>query len=145
MTSTIWIGFLNYETRIKLKLIIIYDDWVFMSKIKKKHPGRLAYASEENVKFEKIIHFSGWIFILILIGFLGVWGVLDLLNVSKIHLEAMTFSFVMFTGTSSALSFGIATKIRNNREKKKEIFLDWLIGEFVFCMFAIFVVAVYQW
>ena len=116
-----------------------------MSKIKKKYPGRLAYISEEEVKFEKIIHFSGWVFILFLAGFMGVWGLLALLNISEIRLEATTFSFVMFTGTSSALSFGIATKIKNNRDKKKEIFLDWLVGEFLFCIFAIFAVAIYQW
>jgi hypothetical protein len=44
-----------------------------------------------------------------------------------------------------AFSFGLASKIRKNRDKKKEIFVNWMIAEFIVCMFAIFSIAVYQW
>jgi len=116
-----------------------------MSKIKKKTIDRRPTTLEEDVKFEKIIQFSGWIFILVLGGFMGIWGILDLLDIREIALDAMSFSFILFTGTSSALCFAMATKLKNNRAEKKPIFLDWLIGEFIFCVLAIFSVAVYQW
>lgn len=116
-----------------------------MSKIKKKSVERPTTISETDIKFEKIIQFSGWIFLLILAGFLGGWALLDVLNIYELRLEAMSFSFIVFTGVSSAFCFGLATRIKNNRDKKRELFLDWMLAEFLFCMFAILAVAVYQW
>ena len=117
-----------------------------MSKVKKKQIERQKAISEADIKFEKIIQFSGWIFLLALGGLLGGWVVLDtVLNIINLELNAMTFSLIIFTGTNSAISFGLATKIKNNRDKKKQFFFDWLIGEFLFCMVAIFSVAAYQW
>ena len=117
-----------------------------MSKIKKKGKQGPSTISELDIKFEKIIKFSGWIFLLALVGFLGAWIVLDsILEIVKLDLNAMTFSFIIFIGTNSAISFGLATRIKNNRDRKKEFFHDWLIGEFLFGMFAIFAVAIYVW
>jgi hypothetical protein len=117
-----------------------------MSKVRKKQIERQKLLSELDIKFEKIIQFSGWVFLLVLGGFMGGWVVLDtMLKMVDLNLNAMTFSFIIFTGTNSAVSFGVASKIKNDRTKKREIFLDWLIGEFLLCMFAIFVVAAYQW
>jgi hypothetical protein len=117
-----------------------------MSKVKKKQIERQKAISEADIKFEKIIRFSGWIFILALGAILGGWLVLDnVLNIIELDLNAMTFSLIIFTGTNSAISFGLASKIKSNRDKKKQFFLDWLIGEFLFCMVAIFAVAAYQW
>ncbi|MHA1490112.1 MAG: hypothetical protein ACTSRI_10710 [Promethearchaeota archaeon] len=116
-----------------------------MSKEKKKKIKPIITILEEDIKFEKMIQFSGWIFLLVLAGFMGVWGLMDLLDIAEINLEAMSYSFILFTGTSSALSFGLATRIKKNRDKKKEIFMDWLLGEFIFSVFAIFAVAAYQW
>ncbi|MFX1302811.1 MAG: hypothetical protein ACFFBV_02605 [Promethearchaeota archaeon] len=117
-----------------------------MSKIKKKQLDRISTLSEFDIKFEKIIQFSGWIFLFALVGFMGAWILFDfVLEMIDLELTASTFTFIIFTGTNSAISFALATKIKNNRDKKKEFFHDWLIGEFLFCMFAIFAVAVYVW
>lgn len=117
-----------------------------MSKVKKIKIDRKKQISEIDIKFEKIIQFSGWIFLLVLGALMGVWVIMgDILELIELNLNAMTFSFIIFTGTNSAISFGLASKIKNSRNKKKEYFHDWLIGEFLFCMFAIFTVAAYQW
>ncbi|MFX0106471.1 MAG: hypothetical protein ACFE75_13425 [Candidatus Hodarchaeota archaeon] len=117
-----------------------------MSKIKKKRPSGPSTISDLDIKFEKIIQFSGWMFLLALGGFMGAWILFDLiLEILELELSAMTYAFIIFTGTNSAISFALATKIRNNRDRKKEFFRDWLLGEFIFCMLAVFAVAVYVW
>jgi hypothetical protein len=117
-----------------------------MSKVKKKRIVSPQTISELDIKFEKIIQFSGWLFLLGLVGFLGAWLVLDgILEMIDLTLSAMTFTFIIFTGTNSAISFALASKIKNNRDRKKEFFLDWLLGEFLFGLFAIFAVAAYVW
>jgi len=117
-----------------------------MSKVRKKQIERQKTLSELDIKFEKIIQFSGWMFLFALGGFMGGWVVLDtILEIIDLNINAMTFSLIIFTGTNSAVSFGVASKIKNDRTKKREFFLDWLLGEFLLCMFAIFAVAAYQW
>jgi hypothetical protein len=117
-----------------------------MSKIKKKRLESQTTISDLDIKFVKIIQFSGWLFLLLFGGFMVAWFLLDdVLDVISLQLTAMSFSFIIFTGTNAAISFALATKIKNNREKKKQLFLDWLVGEFIFCMLAIFAVAAYQW
>lgn len=117
-----------------------------MSKTKKKVVEEQGALSAEDIKFEKIIQFSGWMFLLALILFMGAWVVLDfLLDLVEFKLDASTFSFIIFMGTNAALSFALSYKIRNNRDQKRKFFVDWLIGIFLFSMFAIFAVAVYQW
>lgn len=117
-----------------------------MSKVRKKQIDRKRAISELDIKFEKIIQFSGWMFLLGLGAFMGGWVLLDdILSIVSLNLDAMTFSLIIFTGTNSAISFGLASKIKSNPDKKRGFFLDWLLGEFLLCMFAIFVVAAYQW
>ncbi|MFW9826255.1 MAG: hypothetical protein ACFFEY_01395 [Candidatus Thorarchaeota archaeon] len=117
-----------------------------MSKIKKKRTSSLSPISELDLKFEKIVQFSGWIFFLALIGFFGAWFLLDgVLDMIDLEIGSITFAFIVFIGSNIAISFALASKIKNNRDNKKKLFLDWLIGEFFFCMFAIFTVAAYQW
>ena len=117
-----------------------------MVKFKKTRTEHLPITSELDIKFEKIIQFSGWIFLLGLLGFMGAWVLLDeILNIIKLEMSVSIFTFIIFTGINSAVSFGLATKLKNNRDKKKEFFLDWLLGEFLFCMFTIFALAIYQW
>jgi hypothetical protein len=117
-----------------------------MSKVKKKPIDRQKTISELDVKFEKIMQFSGWLFLLALGGIMGGWFLLDnVLEIISLDLDATLFSLIIFTGTNSAVSFGVSTKIKNNRDKKKGYFHDWLIGEFLLCMIAIFTVAAYQW
>ena len=117
-----------------------------MSKVRKKQITRKRAISELDIKFEKIIQFSGWMFLLGLGAFMGGWVLLDdILNIITLDLDAMTFSLIIFTGTNSAVSFGLASKLKDNPGKKREFFLDWLLGEFMLCMIAIFVVAAYQW
>ena len=124
-----------------------------MSKIKKKPSQRPASISED-IKLIKMIQFAGWFFLLALLAYMFVWGVLDYLldldvvlgwEFISIEMNASTFAFVVYTGTSAALCFGLATKINNNKEQKKEFFHDWLIGELLFTIFAIFSVSVYVW
>lgn len=117
-----------------------------MSKIKKKRSERVTKIPDLDIKFGKIIQFSGWFFLLLLGGFMGAWIILDIiLEILNLEVTAMTYSFIVFTGTNSAICFALATKIKNNRDKKKQFFLDWLLGEFIFCMFAVFAIAAYQW
>ena len=117
-----------------------------MSKVREKQKQRQKDISEFDVKFEKIIQFSGWMFLLALAVFMGGWFLLDMvLEMIDLNLNAMTFSIIIFIGTNSAVSFALASKIKNDRTKKREIFLDWLLGEFLLSMFAIFAVAAYQW
>jgi hypothetical protein len=117
-----------------------------MSKVRKKQIDRKRAISEIDIKFEKIIQFSGWIFLLGLGAFMGGWVILDdIFNIVTLSLNEATFSFIIFMGTNSAVSFGLATKIKKNPEKKKSFYLDWLLGEFLLCMIAIFAVAAYQW
>jgi len=118
-----------------------------MSKIRKKPIDRTTTTiSKEEITFEKAIQYSGWFSLIALSIFLGYWGIFDaLLEVMEINIDQMLFSYILFNGISMALSFALSTKIRKNRDKKKEIFVDWIIAEFFVCMFAIFSVAVYQW
>ncbi|TET61363.1 MAG: hypothetical protein E3J52_01545 [Promethearchaeota archaeon] len=117
-----------------------------MSKIKKKRFETASEISELDVKFYKIIQFSGWLFLFALIGFMGAWILLDsILELIVLDLTAMTFTFIIFIGTNSAISFALATKIKSNKAEKRKFFLDWLLGEFLFCMLAIFAVAAYVW
>lgn len=117
-----------------------------MSKIKKKRTSGPSSISELDIKFEKIIQFSGWMYLLALGGFMGAWVLFDfILEIFELELSAWTYAFIIFTGTNSAISFALSTKIKNNRDKKKEFFRDWLLGEFIFSMLAIFAVAVYVW
>ncbi|MFX0042799.1 MAG: hypothetical protein ACFE8L_07795 [Candidatus Hodarchaeota archaeon] len=117
-----------------------------MSKFKKKRIIQPTSRYEIDIRFEKIIQFSGWFFLFALGGFAGIWILFDiLLGVIDITIGAVSFSLIIFFGTNSAISFGLATKIKNNRDKKAEFFYDWLLAEFFFCMFAIFAVAVYVW
>ncbi|MFX1571349.1 MAG: hypothetical protein ACFFB0_01250 [Promethearchaeota archaeon] len=117
-----------------------------MSKVKKKRIERSTTISDLDVKFEKIIQFSGWIFLLVLGCFVGGWVIFDyILNIIDLSINAMTFTTIIFMATNSAISFGVAAKIKSNRANKKSYFHDWLLGEFLFCVFAIFAVAAYQW
>lgn len=117
-----------------------------MSKIKKKPVVSSSAISELDIKFKKIVQFSGWLFLLSLLGFLGGWLILDnILDIINLELDAVEFTIIIFTGTNSAISFALASKIKNNRDKKRQYFLDWLLGEFIFCMLAVFTIAAYQW
>ena len=118
-----------------------------MSKIKKKTDDRSTTTiSKKDIALEKSIQFCAWMFLISLSIFLVYYGIFDvILEEIDIEITAMLYSYSLFTGTSSALCFALSTKIRKNRDRKKEIFIDWMIAEFIFCMFAIFSVAVYQW
>ena len=117
-----------------------------MSKRKKPIDRATTTISKEEIIFEKAIQYSGWFFLIALSVFLGYWGIFDaLLETMEINIDQMLFSYILFNGVSMAFSFALSTKIRKNRDKKREIFLDWIIAEFFICMFAIFSVAVYQW
>jgi len=117
-----------------------------MSKVKKKSTRLDGGLSQEDLIFEKIIYFSGWIFLLILLAYLGAFLVFDFMfGFIELELNASNFSVIIFTGTNTAISFALATRIKKNRDQKKKLFVDWLKGEFLFCVIAILVVAVYQW
>ena len=117
-----------------------------MSQVKKKKTRSSSSLLEEDLKFERIIYFSGWIFFLITLVILGVFLVFDvMLGLIELLLDASTFSVIIFSGTNSAISFALATRIKKNRDQKKKLFVDWLKGEFLFCVIAILVVSAYQW
>ena len=117
-----------------------------MSKVKKKSTRLEGSLSEEDLKLEKIFYFSGWVFLLILLVYLGAFLVFDsIFGLIELQLNASSFSVIIFTGTNSAISFALVTRIKKNRDQKKKLFIDWLKGEFLFCAIAILVVAAYQW
>lgn len=118
-----------------------------MSKVKKKAVDHSTTVDlKKDIAFEKLIYFCGWMFLISLCIFLFYYAVFDyILETVEIEITAMIFSYALFTGTSSLFCFALSTFIRKNRDRKKEIFIDWLISEFLLCMFAIFSVAVYQW
>ena len=117
-----------------------------MSKVKKKPTGLHGGLSEEEVKFEKIIQFSGWIFLIALILLMGPFIIFDtVLGLIELELTASTFTLIIFFGTNSAISFGLSTRTKKNRDQKKKLYFDWLKGEFLLGIIAIFAVAVYQW
>jgi len=117
-----------------------------MSSVKKKRPSPADSGIEEDVMFEKVIQFTGWIFFLAIIAFLGTWFIFDsTLDLIEITLEAPVFAIVIFLGINSAISFGLSSVIKSNRDLKKKYYYDWLLGELLICVFAIFSVAAYQW
>ena len=116
-----------------------------MSKVKKKDRSS-GSQFEEDVIFEKIILFTGWIFLLVLLIFLGIWVIFDfLIGIIELQIGAEAFAFILFMGINSGLSFGLAAIIKNNRDQKKSFFLDWLFGELLLGIFTIFSIAAYQW
>lgn len=117
-----------------------------MSKVKKKAKTPIDSSLKEDIIFEKIIQFSGWIFLFALILFLGGWIIFDyFLDIIELGYGAPTITITIFIGINSAFSFGLSSKIKENRDQKKKLFFDWLIAELLFSIFAIFAVAVYQW
>ena len=117
-----------------------------MSKVKKKKTDYDSKISKEDIKFEKIIQFSAYMFLIALILFVGAWILLDfLLDLIEIELNASSYAIILFTGVNSAISFALASKIKDNRNEKKKLYFDWLIGVFLISMIAIFAVSVYQW
>jgi hypothetical protein len=117
-----------------------------MSKVKKKSTRLDGSLSEEDLKLEKIFYFSGWVFFLILLVYLGAFLVLDFIfGLIELQLNASSLSVIIFTGTNSAISFALATRIKKNRDQKKKLLVDWIKTEFLFCVIAILVVAAYQW
>ncbi|TFG15843.1 MAG: hypothetical protein EU531_08020 [Promethearchaeota archaeon] len=117
-----------------------------MSKVKKKKTGYDSKISKEDIKFEKIIQFSGYMFLIALILFVGGWILFDFfLDLIEIELNASSYAIILFTGVNSAISFALASKIKDNRNEKKKLYFDWLIGVFLISMIAIFAVSVYQW
>jgi hypothetical protein len=116
-----------------------------VSKVKKKERS-IGTQFKEDVIFEKIIGFTGWTFLLVLLIFLGIWLIFDyFIDFINFEMGAQAFSFILFMGTNSGLCFGLVAIIKNNRDQKKKFFLDWLFGEFLLSMFAIFSIAAYQW
>jgi hypothetical protein len=117
-----------------------------MSKIKKKKGTYESKITREDIKFEKIIQFSGYMFLIALILFMGGWILFDFFfDVIEIELNASSYALIIFMGINSAISFGLASKIRNNRKEKKKLYMDWLLGVFLISMMAIFAVSVYKW
>ncbi len=118
-----------------------------MSKVRKKIPaGSTTSISKSDIQFEKIIQITGFIFLLACLSCLAIIGIFDLLDIMEttVSLNAISFAFILFTGTSSGLTFGMGMVIKNNREKKRKVFFDWMIGEFFLCIMAIFAVGIYQ-
>lgn len=116
-----------------------------MSKVKKKDRSSERQFKEE-IFFEKIIQFTGWIFLLVVLIFLGIWVIFDfILGIIDLVVGTEVFVFILFMGINSGLSFGLTAVIKNNRDQKKTFFLDWLFGEFLLGIFTIFSIAAYQW
>lgn len=117
-----------------------------MSKVKKKPTRAPGGLSQEEIVFEKVIQFSGWIFLITLVMLLSAFFIFDMiLDLIVLKLTPSTFALTIFLGTNSAISFALATRVKENRDQKRKLFIDWLLSEFILCMIAIFVVAAYQW
>jgi len=118
-----------------------------MSKVKKKSIYQQTSLSEIDVRLEKIINILGLIFFIISITVLGTILLFDFFDIAEmeISLTRISFAFMIFTGVSSALSFGLSSLMKKQRDKKRSIFLDWLLSELLLCFFAICTIGAYQW
>ncbi len=119
-----------------------------MSKYKKKNLQDVSGSYETDIRLERSITFMGWLYLLAIIGYLGVWLIFDsILDVPYIDIQSDVYSltYLAFTGTASAFSFGIVWNIKNNREKKKQLVNDWLLGQFLLGLFTILPLGVYLW
>ena len=117
-----------------------------MSKVKKKPTRSPGGLSQEEIVFEKVIQFSGWMFLIALLMFLSAFFVFDMiLDLIELTLNASTFTLIIFTGTNAAISFALATRVKKNRDQKRKLFSVLKFGQFIFCLVAVFVVAAYQW
>ena len=69
-----------------------------MSKQEKKSKSK-DIGLKEDIKFEKIIQFSGWIFLIALILFFGAWFFLDsIMDIIELELGTSTFTIIIFLG-----------------------------------------------
>ena len=117
-----------------------------MSKVKKKKTELDTSLTKKDLRLEKSIQFTGWFFLIAIILFMGFWIIFDtLLDLIEISFGASVYAFIVYTCTNAAICFALSTYIKNNRDKKRKIYFDWLIGEFLFTMLAIFAIGVYQW
>ncbi|MFX1396956.1 MAG: hypothetical protein ACFFAS_07910 [Promethearchaeota archaeon] len=118
-----------------------------MSKIRKKQESQQAHISEIDVKFQKILYISGIFFLLACIGTICLIIALDIMNIMETErtLNKVTFSFMIFNGTSSGFTFGISAKMKKTPDQKRHIFFDWLLAQFLLTAIAIFTIAAYQW
>ena len=108
-----------------------------MSKVKKKPTRSPGGLSQEEIVFEKVIHFSGWMFFIALLIILSAFFIFDMiLDLIELTLNASTFTLIIFFGTNAAISFGLATRVKKNRDQKRKLFIDWLLGQFIFCIIA---------
>jgi hypothetical protein len=119
-----------------------------MSKYKQRRKEKELRGSEVDTRLIKTLGIAGAIFLLIFIVYMGIWVVTNYILDISVFLfteNEYSFTFIIFTSTSSALTFGLAANIRENREKKKKLFIDWIIAEFIIVVFITFVLAAYQW
>lgn len=119
-----------------------------MSKYKQRRKEKELKGSEVDSQLIKTLGITGGIFLLIFIVYMGVWVVANyILDISLFLFteNEYSFIFIIFTSTSSALTFGLAANIREKREKKRKLFIDWIIAEFIIVVFVTLVLAAYQW
>jgi hypothetical protein len=119
-----------------------------MSKYKQRRKEKEIKGSEVDTRLIKTLGITGGIFLLIFVVYIGFWLISNyVLDLSFLLLNENVYSFalVIFTSTSSALTFGLAANIRENPEKKRKLFIDWIIAEFIIVLFVTLVMAAYQW
>lgn len=119
-----------------------------MSKIKKKRPDSPSTGiSEMDIKFIKIINTAGWLSLLAFGIFFAIWGLFDMaLKLIDIDSDSpLVFAYLVYTGTLAVFSITLGTKLDKDRDKKREYFLEWMVGVFLLVLFSIFALAVYQW
>ncbi len=119
-----------------------------MSKYKKQRKKKELEGAEIDSTLIKSLSFTGGVLLLILIGYVGLVFIFNyILDNSFVFLgeNQYSFTFIVFTCTSSALTFGLVANFRESQEKKNILFIDWIICEFLLCLFVIFVLAAYQW
>lgn len=117
-----------------------------MSKIRKTETGQQTRISEVDVKFQKILNFSGLLFLIASIGSLLLIIGLDLLNIIETYktLNKTSFVFILFTGVSAAFALFVSIKIKKS-ENKRNVFFDWILAQFLLCAISIISLSVYQW
>jgi hypothetical protein len=119
-----------------------------MSKYKQKRKKKKIEESEIDSSLIRTLSITGGLFLLIFFGFIVTWFIFNyILDISFIIFTENKYSFtlIIFTCTSSALTFGLVANIKENQEKKKKLFIDWMIAEFIIALFTILIFAVYQW
>ncbi|MHA1341890.1 MAG: hypothetical protein ACTSRZ_18630 [Promethearchaeota archaeon] len=110
---------------------------------------------EEEPSLVKIMRFMGWIYLLLIIailGYIGLEAIVNhdffgdegMLNSLKAEVTIMKLALALVFAVSSGIFFGTSNLIKQNPQKKKELFTSLIISELLVSFILIFAIAFAQ-